>query len=71
MALIGEISDNSTNRTRRDGLTIESGSRHEAFAMNETMVETEVTYTLAHEGKFYSAPMQVVEFLNTSLLFQS
>ena len=21
--------------------------------MNETMVETEVTYTLAHEGKFY------------------
>ena len=53
MALIGEISDNSTNRTRRDGLTIESGSRHEAFAMNETMVETEVTYTLAHEGKFY------------------
>jgi hypothetical protein len=53
MALIGEISDNSTNRTRRDGLTIKSGSRHEAFAMNETMVETEVTYTLAHEGKFY------------------
>jgi hypothetical protein len=22
--------------------------------MNETMVETEVTYTLAHEGNFYT-----------------